>query len=66
MWKIIIKIVNLKVVIMLEYKNRHIFAKGYTPNCSEEVVVKVPWTYVIEDVYGKETIGRFTKKNYRV
>ena len=28
------------------YKN--IFAKGYTPNWSEEVKNTVPWTYVIE------------------
>ena len=32
MWKIMVKIVNLKVVIMLEYENKNIFAKGYTPN----------------------------------
>ena len=37
-----------------KYKN--IFAKNYTPNCSEEVFVikkvknTVPWTYVINDL----------------
>ena len=49
-----------------KYKN--IFAKGYTPNWSEEVfVVKkvrntVPWTYIINDLNGKEIIGTFYKK----
>ena len=32
MWKIMVKILNLKVVIMLGYENKNIFAKGYTPN----------------------------------
>ena len=49
-----------------KYKN--IFAKGYTPNWSEEVfVVKkvrntVPWTYVINDLNGEEIIGTFYEK----
>ena len=46
-----------------KYKN--IFAKGYTPNWSEEVFVikkvknTVPWTYVIDDLNGEEIIGTF-------
>ena len=46
-----------------KYKN--IFAKGYTPNWSEEIfVVKkikntVPWTYVINDLNGEQIIGTF-------
>ena len=43
-----------------KYKN--IFAKGYTPNCSEEVFVvrkiknTVPWTYyVVGDLNGEES-----------
>ena len=51
-----------------KYKN--IFAKGYTPNWSEEVFVKkitninknkntVPWTYVINDLNGEEIVGTF-------
>ena len=50
-----------------KYKN--IFAKGYTPNRSEEVFVvsKIkntdPWTYVIDGLNGKEIIGTFMKKN---
>ena len=49
-----------------KYKN--IFAKGYTPNWSEEVFVikkvknTVPWTYVINDLNGEEIIGTFYKK----
>ena len=49
-----------------KYKN--IFAKGYTPNCSEEVFVvskiknTVPWPHVINDLNGKETIGIFYEK----
>ena len=49
-----------------KYKNT--FAKGYTPNCIEEIfVVKkiqntVPWTYVISDLNGEEIIGSFYEK----
>ena len=48
------------------YKN--IFAKGYTPNWSEEVFVikkvknTVPWTYVIKDLNDEEIIGTFYEK----
>ena len=44
-------------VRILKFKN--IFAKGYTPNCSEEIfIVKrikntVPWTYIIFDLNGE-------------
>ena len=50
-----------------KYKN--IFAKGYTPNWSEEVfIIKkvkniVPWTYVIDDLNDEEIIGTFYEKN---
>ena len=37
--KIMKKILSLKSVILLEYQNKNIFAKGYTPNCSEVVLV---------------------------
>ena len=49
-----------------KYKN--IFAKCYTPNCSVEVFVikkvknTVPWTYVINDLNGKEIAGTFSEK----
>ena len=46
-----------------KYKN--ISAKGYMPNWSEEIFVikkiknTVPWTYVINDLNGKEIFGTF-------
>ena len=45
-----------------KYKN--IFAKGYTPNWSEEVFVikKIPWTYVIDDLNAEEITGTFYEK----
>ena len=49
-----------------KYKN--IFAKGYVPNCSEEVFIvneiknTVPWTYTINDLNGQKVIGTFYKK----
>ena len=50
-----------------KYKN--IFAKGYTPNWSEEILVikriknTVPRTYVINDLKGEEIIGTFYEKD---
>ena len=49
-----------------KYKN--IFAKGYTPNWSEEVFVikkvknTVPWTYVISNPNDEDIIGTFYEK----
>ena len=49
-----------------KYKN--IFAKGYMPNWSEEVFVikkvknTISWTYVINDLNGREIIGTFYEK----
>ena len=49
-----------------KYKN--IFAKGFVPNCSEEVFLitkvenTVPWTYVISDLNGEEIFGTFYEK----
>ena len=49
-------------------KYKHIFAKGYTPDWSEEVFVikevknTVPWTYVINDLHSDEIIGTFYGK----
>ena len=49
-----------------KYKN--IFAKGYTPNWSEEVFIvskinnTVPWTYVISDMNGEDITGSFYEK----
>ena len=52
-----------------KYKN--IFAKGYTPDWSEEVsVIKkvkntVSWTYVINDLNSEEIIKAFYEKKYK-
>ena len=49
-------------------KCKNIFAKGFTPNCSEEVFISskikntVLWTYVINDYNGEETITTFYEK----
>ena len=49
-------------------KFKNAFAKGYTPNWSEEIfVVKkikntVPWSYVISDLNGEEMVGSFYEK----
>ena len=49
-----------------KYKN--IFAKGYTPNWSEEIFVikeiknTVPWAYVINHLNGEKIIGTFYEK----
>ena len=49
-----------------KYKN--IFAKGYTPNWSDDVFVitkvknTVPWTYIISELNGKEIIETFYEK----
>ena len=46
-----------------KYKN--IFAKGYMPNCSEEMFIikkiknTIPWIYVINDLNGEEIMGTF-------
>ena len=50
------------------WKYKIIFAKGYTPNWSEEVFViskiknTVPWTYVVSDLNGEEITGSFYEK----
>ena len=49
-------------------KTKYIFANGYTPNwCEDSYAIKKPrnpspWTNVIEDLNGKETIEIFHKK----
>ena len=70
--KIIIKILNLKLVILLEYQHGvSIFGKGYTPNWCEEVsVIKkvkntLPWTCVSKDLNGKEIVGTFYENEFQ-
>ena len=49
-----------------KYKN--IFAKGYAPNCSEEIFIvnkiknTVPWTYAISDLNGEKITKSFNEK----
>ena len=49
-------------------KFKNVFAKGYTPNWSEENFVvrniknTVSWTYVIGDLNGEEIVGSFYEK----
>ena len=53
-----------------KYKN--VFAKGYTPNWSEEIFVikkvknTVPWTYAINDLNGEEIMGTFYEKELQM
>ena len=63
-----IKILNLKLVIMLEYQNsKIIFAKAYIPNWSEEFFVTeevkntVPLIYVFHNLHVEEIIETFHK-----
>ena len=67
--KILIKkIVNLTLVNVRISKYKNIFAKGYTPDWSEQVFVvsknknTVPCTYIVNDLNGEETIGSFYEK----
>ena len=49
-------------------KFKNVFAKGYTPNWSEEIFVvgkiknTVPWTYIINDLSSEEIVGSFYEK----
>ena len=49
-------------------KFKNVFAKGYTPNWSEEIFIikkiknTVPWAYVISDLNGEEIVGGFYEK----
>ena len=54
------------MMIILEYqKYKNVFARGYTPNYSEEFFLirkvknTVLWTYVIKDLNIEETVGTF-------
>ena len=56
-------------VRIAKYKN--VFAKGCTPNWSEEIFViikvqnTVPWTYLINHLNGEETKGSFYEKEFQ-
>ena len=46
-------------------KFKNIFAKGYTPNCSEEIFIvnkindTIPWAYSLKALNGEEILGSF-------
>ena len=52
-------------------KCKNIFTKRYTANWSKEIFLinkiknTVPWTYVINDLNGEETIGTFYEKEFQ-
>ena len=62
------KILNLKLVLLLEYLNIKIILQVYTPHWSEEIfgIKKIKntvlWTYVFVDLNGDEIVGNFYKK----
>ena len=67
--KLIIKILNLKLVIMLEYQNTKTFllkgicligVKKYL--LLKKLKIPFPWTYVSNDLNGEEIIGTFYEK----
>ena len=67
--KLMKKILSLKLVILQEYRmHRNNFAKGYTPNWSEEafeikkVNYTMPWAYPINDLNEEKIVGTFYKK----
>ena len=68
--KLTIKILNLKLVILLEYlsKCNNIFARGYVANWAEEVLIitkvknTVLWRYVISGFIGAKIVGLFYKE----
>ena len=62
--KLMAKILNLKLVIFLEYQNINIYLQNvYTPNWFEEVSVikktktNTPWIYIITDFNVEEIVG---------
>ena len=64
------KVLNSKLVILLEYQN--IFAKAYKPYWPEKVLVNKkilktePRPYVINDLNCKQTVQIFHKKEFRI
>ena len=61
------KIINLKLVILLEYQNMQIFSqKGHTPNWSEVFEIKKVKTLMLLMILTmKELLELFTKKNFK-
>ena len=61
--KIMINILNLKLVIIWDYQNIHIFLQKVTQQVMVVKNVKntVPWTYVVEDLNGAEIVAMSRK-----
>ena len=59
--KLIFKILNLKLVILLEYRN--VFAKGCAPNWSEKVFV-VKKQFIFEKVIKRKGDKLYTQLKY--
>ena len=66
--RLIIKIVNLKLVILLEYINKKFFCKRLHSKVirrsfyDKKVKNTVPWTNIISDLNGKQIVGTFYEK----
>ena len=71
--KLMTKILNLKLVILLEYQNIKTFLKKkFVPNWSEKVFVikkvenTAPWTYGISDPKEDKIVETFYKKKLQL
>ena len=59
------KILNVKLMILLEFQNKKKIFKRLQRNWSEKVFVtkkvknSAPWTYIISDLKGEEIVGTF-------
>ena len=65
--KLMLKILNLKLLILLEYQNIKLFLQKVTLQIDEAFVMKkvkntVPWTYVISDSNREEIVGMLYEK----
>ena len=59
---LMIKILNLKFGILLEYQNIKTFEEVFV---IKKVKNTVPWTYAISDLKGEEILGTFYKKEFQ-
>ena len=62
-----IKIINLKLGMMQEYKNIKTFLQEVTHQISQKKFlllkkIKITWAYAIEDINDEEIVGTFYEK----
>ena len=62
-----IKIINLKLGMMQEYKNIKTFLQELTHQISQKKFlllkkIKITWAYAIEDINDEEIVGTFYEK----